>query len=226
MRAPSPAHGDAPQGQPGGVGRGATAAATTPRGGARATATPPPSPPLSGGRASGNGGGGGGGGNGVGSPAGARRASAGGGGSGGGGGGGQGGEAGGPEGELSSLRAQIASTRQVAATAREYYNQLKSTGEVVWSQCSAAEKWGAITALSRIHEDLNRTRALWGFGALQTKAGRALANQRSLVGTDRAGSGAADREMMREVLGLADFGLTALEQFSRQEALQSVGMQL
>lgn len=74
--------------------------------------------------------------------------------------------------------------------------QLRQSGDVVWSHGSAAEKWSAITSLSRIHEDLNRTRALWGFGVPnQTKTGsRVFATQRSTAGSV-AGSVAVDREV-------------------------------
>lgn len=120
--------------------------------------------------------------------------------------------------------------------ARQYVRQLRSSGEVVWSaEGDAAAKWAAITALSRIHEAVGRTRVALGADGERGTGGGGGGKAGGGGGRGRGGrvgggaggvegAGAPHHELALEVLGLAEFGVHALEQFSRQEALASVHM--
>jgi len=93
----------------------------------------------------------------------------------------------------------------------------------------------AITSLSRIHEDLNRTRAVMGLTAGEVPRGVGKVRRDRFIDERSAlqqwlmshlfNGTQPETELTREVLELAEFGLQALEHYNKQEALASVGMQ-
>lgn len=107
---------------------------------------------------------------------------------------------------------QARELEDITAVARHYTRQLLAAGELVWG-CGddASKKWTAITTLSKIQEDLARKQAAKGLTRLKE--------------TQQEGVVSPGRELTQEVLHLAEFGLQALDHFSRHAALSSVGME-
>ena len=82
--------------------------------------------------------------------------------------------------------------------------------------------------MAQIHEDLGKVRAELGLPSgpgASTKQGKGAVKKAGAAVAGSAAVPAPQRELTKEVLELAEFGLQSLEQFSRQEALASVGMQ-
>ncbi|KAF5826621.1 hypothetical protein DUNSADRAFT_2503, partial [Dunaliella salina] len=136
-----------------------------------------------------------------------------------------GGGMGSAEAVAAALQAQHQAVLASVETAHKYEAQLRAAAKALFSQAPEAlgKKWAVLTELSKLHEQLNRTRARMGLPVpepltsdestapgTQTQQGRAL---QKLSLQDR---------VTAELLGLVDFGLAALEAYNRMEAMSMI----
>ncbi|GAX74638.1 hypothetical protein CEUSTIGMA_g2086.t1 [Chlamydomonas eustigma] len=134
--------------------------------------------------------------------------------------------------EQASMKALSSSVIKLAAVAKQYSAQLKASGDIVWSHADVAKKWSAITRLSKIHEEINHMRATLNLHApvgggdvsLLTTASPSNKNSRTTMSAFTVQQ-QAERELTEEILSLTELCVKALEQYNRQEAMSSVGMQ-